>query len=100
MTFAGLDLHKQVIEAALIDPDGNLLARHRFAARRDDILEFARHYLAPDTRVAVEATANTWAVVAILQPLVAEVVVSNPLRTRAIAEAKIKTDKVDAFVLA
>jgi transposase len=27
-------------------------------------------------------------------------VVSNPLRTRAIAEAKIKTDKVDAFVLA
>jgi hypothetical protein len=28
------------------------------------------------------------------------VVVSNPLRTRAIAEAKIKTDKVDAEVLA
>jgi transposase len=36
----------------------------------------------------------------VLQPLVAEVVVSNPLRTRAIAEAKIKTDQVDALVLA
>jgi transposase len=31
---------------------------------------------------------------------VAEVVISNPLRTRAIAEAKIKTDRVDALVLA
>jgi len=31
---------------------------------------------------------------------VGRVVVSNPLRTRAIAEAKVKTDKVDALVLA
>lgn len=36
----------------------------------------------------------------ILSPFVAEVVVSNPLKTCAIAEAKVKTDKVDAFVLA
>ncbi len=37
---------------------------------------------------------------AILKPFVAEVGVSNPLKTKAIAEAKIKTDKVDAEVLA
>ena len=30
----------------------------------------------------------------------AEVVVCNPLATKAIAEAKVKTDKVDAHVLA
>jgi transposase len=35
-----------------------------------------------------------------LQPHVARVVVSNPQKTRAIAEAKVKTDKVDAEVLA
>src|SRR5581483_2649354 len=46
------------------------------------------------------ATTNTWGVVAILKPFVKEVVVSNPLRTRAIATAKVKTDKVDALVLA
>jgi transposase len=39
-------------------------------------------------------------VAAILRPHVARVVVSNPLRTKAIAEAKVKTDKVDAHVLA
>jgi transposase len=35
-----------------------------------------------------------------LRPLVAKVIVSNPHKTRAIAEAKVKTDKVDAQILA
>lgn len=43
---------------------------------------------------------NTYAIVRLLQAHAGRVVVSNPLRTRAIAEAKIKTDKVDAEVLA
>jgi transposase len=50
--------------------------------------------------VALEATTNCWAVAEILTPHVAEVVVSNPLATKAIASAKVKTDKVDARVLA
>lgn len=36
----------------------------------------------------------------ILRPHVAQLVVGNPLKTKAIAEAKVKTDKVDAEVLA
>jgi Transposase len=36
----------------------------------------------------------------LIEPRVARVVVSNPQKTRAIAEAKVKTDKVDAEVLA
>ncbi len=36
----------------------------------------------------------------ILRPFVKEIVVGNPLKTKAIAEAKVKTDKVDAEVLA
>jgi transposase len=50
--------------------------------------------------VAMEATTNTWAIVDLLEPFVAEVVVSNPMRTKAIASAKVKTDKVDATILA
>jgi hypothetical protein len=41
---------------------------------------------------------NTWSVVALIEPHAAEVVVSNPLRTRAIAEAKVKTDRADADI--
>lgn len=41
-----------------------------------------------------------WPVVDIVRPRVKELVVGNPLKTKAIAEAKIKTDKIDAEVLA
>lgn len=50
--------------------------------------------------MALEATTNTWAVVELLRPHVKQIVIGNPLKTKAIAEAKIKTDKVDAEVLA
>jgi transposase len=53
----------------------------------------------PDTVIAVEATTNTCAVAGLLQPFVREVVPFNPLKTRAIAEARIKTDRMDASVL-
>jgi transposase len=50
--------------------------------------------------VALEATGNSWAVAAVLARRGVRVVVSNPYKTRAIAEAKVKTDKIDAAVLA
>jgi transposase len=50
--------------------------------------------------VALEATGNTHAIARLLERHVGRVVVSNPQKTPAIAEAKVKTDKVDAAVLA
>ena len=50
--------------------------------------------------VALEATGNTHAIVRALRGRVARIVVGNPQKTRAIAEAKVKTDKVDAEILA
>jgi transposase len=50
--------------------------------------------------VALEATTNCWAVAEVLRRHVGRVVVSNPMATKAIAQAKVKTDKVDAYVLA
>ena len=48
----------------------------------------------------VEATGNAMAVVRVLGPYVARVIVANPLQVKAIAHARIKTDKIDAGVLA
>lgn len=98
--YVGLDVHKRVVEACFLDEAGTVLKRKRFDLDRESLLEFARRELARDDRVALEATTNCWAVARLLQPHVAEVVVSNPLATKAIAEAKVKTDKVDALVLA
>lgn len=98
--FAGLDVHKRVVEWVILDGDGRVAARGRFDLTRESLEAFARETLSREDRVALEATTNTWAVVSVLKPHVAEVVVSNPLKTKAIAEAKVKTDKVDALVLA
>src|SRR4051812_15423909 len=54
--------------------------------------------LAPTDEVALEATGNTNAIVRALRGRVARIVVGNPQKTRAIAEAKVKTDKVDAAI--
>jgi transposase len=96
----GLDLHKRVLEVCIVDEQGAIVGRERLGVSRAEIVAFAERSLLATDRVAVEATTNTWAVAELLRPYVAEVVVSNPLKTRAIAEAKIKTDKVDAHTLA
>src|SRR5262249_3266432 len=53
-----------------------------------------------DDEVVVEATGNAMAVVRMLSPYVARVIVANPLQVKAIAHAHVKTDKIDAGVLA
>ena len=56
--------------------------------------------LRPRDEVVVEATGNAMAVVRVLSPYVARVIVANPLQVKAIAHAHVKTDKIDAGVLA
>ncbi len=98
--YLGLDVHKRVVEACAIDGTGQVVFRHRFALSQASLAAFADTWLSVEDRLVLEATTNTWAVVRLLRPRVAELVVSNPLQTKAIASAKIKTDKVDALVLA
>lgn len=100
MRFVGLDVHKTVTQSAIVNPRGDQLSSDRFGCSRSELELYARTQLLPTDRVALEATTNTWGIVEILEPYVQEVVVSNPLRTKAIASAKVKTDKVDALVLA
>jgi transposase len=95
-----LDVHKYVVEACFLDEAGTVLKRHRFDLDAQLLEQFAREQLQPADRVALEATTNTWAVVRGLAPFVAEVAVGNPLKIKHIAEAHVKTDKIDAEVLA
>ena len=68
--------------------------------RRDELEAFAQKELTHDDHVIVEATGNAAAVVEVLTPFVDRVVIANPKQVRMIAHAKIKTDAIDAAVLA
>lgn len=98
--FVGLDVHKRQITACFVDAEGKKLTTRSFVLTRARLAHFAQHVLRPTDQVALEATTNCWAVAGVLEPHVARVVVSNPLVTKAIAQSKVKTDKVDAHVLA
>ena len=98
--YVGLDVHKDVIQACIVNDQGRRLESRRLPCTKESLAAFARERLQPTDHLTLEATTNTWAVVALLRPHVERIVVGNPLRTRAIAEAKVKTDKVDAEVLA
>lgn len=98
--YVGLDVHKQFIEACFIDEQGKQLHRCRVAVTRESIQTFVAKCLQPSDHVVMETTTNTWEVADLILPQVAKVAIANPLKVKAIAESKIKTDKVDAGVLA
>ena len=100
MRYIGLDLHKKLLVVCALDAKGKVLFRESVECRRDTLLVFAQSKLRKTDRLAVEATTNTWAVADLLRPFVASVTVGNPLQIKAIAQAKVKSDKIDAQVLA
>ena len=94
----GLDVHREFAQVAVWQ-GGLVWQAGRFATTPDGVRAFAQE-LGPADEVALEATGNTWAIATVLASRAGRVVVSNPAKTRAIAEAKVKTDKVDAEILA
>jgi transposase len=94
----GLDVHREFAEVAIWE-DGIVRSAGQIKTTPEALRLFAGS-LCIDDEVALEATCNTHAIARLLERHVGRVVVSNPQKTRAIAEARVKTDKVDAQVLA
>jgi transposase len=93
-----MDVHRSFAQLAVVE-GGLCRDEGRIGVRPEDLRVWAAT-LEPSDEVVLEATTNSDAIATMLRPLVARVVVSNPRKTRAIAEAKVKTDKVDARILA
>src|SRR5690242_3006928 len=94
----GMDIHRTFAEVVFWE-DGRLRPHGRVDMTRSGLEGFARG-LTEEDEVVVEATGNAMAVVRVLSPHVARVIVANPLQVRAIAHAHVKTDKIDVGVLA
>jgi transposase len=45
--------------------------------------------------VVIDSTSNAWEIYDLIAPLVAKIVVANPLKVGQIAGAKVKTDRLD-----
>ncbi len=96
--WVGIDLHRRRSQIAIIDEHGELTLQKRIPTGRETILELLGD---PDgTHVALEATYGWEWLAELLEEAGFDVHLAHPLRTRAIAAARVKTDAVDAKTLA
>jgi len=96
--FVGLDLHKSYSEYAVMDVAGNLLRQGRIENTLDKMREFSESIPAKSSLVIESSSTWYWA-----HRLLSErhqVTLSNPIKNKAIASAKVKTDKIDSVMLA
>jgi transposase len=96
----GLDLAKRVSQLAVLNDKGVEIAQKRFATTRENLLALAFELKRDDT-LALEVTTNAISIARLLRDhSPARLIMSNPMKTKLIAKARVKTDKIDARVLA
>jgi transposase len=100
MLHIGIDMHKHFSEVAVLDDAGKVIDRCRlFHDNREAMTRFFAQYSGKAT-ATVEATRNWYWLYELLESLNIEVKLAHPLKVKLIAEAKLKNDKVDPWVLA
>jgi transposase len=96
--WVGIDLHRRRSQIAIIDEHGELTLSRRIV---NDPGTFRGLLGDPeDTRVALAATYGWEWLADLLEEAGYDVHLAHPLRTQAIAAARVKTDAVDAKTLA
>jgi transposase len=97
MRSIALDVHRDFCEVAIKD-GGEVRSAGRIKTSPAELELFAQS-LASTDQVALEASGPALRIARVLEPHVGRVVIANTRKVRAIAEAKVKTDKVDARTL-
>lgn len=97
--YVGLDIHKKYCYGAVMDEEGQVLSEGKFLNNREDLDQFLTE-LTPQSQIAMEACGFWEPMYDQIEEQGFEVTLAHPLKTRAIAEARIKTDKIDAQTLA
>jgi transposase len=100
--FVGMDLHKNYLQIAVMNVKGKVLENSRIKNNLNHVGRFFDENINGEkVRVVMESSSVWYNIYSYLsEEKHLNVVLSNPVKTRAIASAKIKTDKLDAAKLA
>lgn len=98
MKYIGVDLHQNFSQIFSFDKDTGETLERRLPNEFDAISGFFSQF-DRDCKVAVEVGRNWYWFVDLLQSMGIDVMLSNPVQTKAIAYARVKNDKVDARML-
>lgn len=98
MLYTGLDLHKSFSYITTMNEKGEIVGQKKLPSN-GDVVDFLKGFGDP-MEVAIEASPSWYWLYDRLEDEGFEVKLSHPLKTKAIASAKVKTDKVDSVTLA
>jgi transposase len=99
MNSVGIDLHRKRSHVAALDDEGRQLFSRRITNDPATFLELLAE-LDGESKIALEATYGWEWLADVLEEAGYELHLAHPLRTKAIASARVKTDAVDARTLA
>jgi transposase len=99
MKVAALDAHKSYSQVCVMDRSTDTFDDFRVESTPESIRGLSEAFIGVE-RVALEASSHWSWIVDELEGMGLEVVLSHPSKTKAIGSAKIKTDKIDARMLA
>lgn len=97
--YLGVDLHKKSCWVTVMNGEGRILDSQRIGTERGTLLNYFGKVEKP-AALAVEATFNWYYFLDVVEPLGLELHLVHPWKTRAIASARIKHDKLDSRILA
>ena len=95
----GVDLHKSFCLVVSMDEKGNILEKKKVSNSPEELTGYFKRY-PKETKVVVEATGNWMFFYETIEHYLPNITLAHPLKIKAIAEAKIKTDTIDASTLA
>jgi transposase len=99
MNSVGIDLHRKRSHVAVIDESGTQLLSRRIVNDPQTFLELLEG-IDGESKIALEATYGWEWLADVLEEAGYELHLAHPLRTKAIASARVKNDAVDARTLA
>lgn len=96
--FIGMDLHRKTSSFCVKDRDGNLVQKIKIPTDKELIGTFINQFSSPLSLV-LEPVSQWYVYADFFQEKGIDVHLAHPLRVKAIASARIKTDSIDASVL-
>lgn len=99
--FVGMDLHKKTSSFCVMEKDGNILVEKTLATTPEEIRRFIISLgKEREINLVMEPLSQWYFYADFVESLGVKVTLAHPLKVKAIASAKVKTDKIDARTLA
>jgi transposase len=99
MLYVGVDAHKTTTQVTVMDENGKIVKRKRIESSRAGVGAVLGAYKEP-LKAVLEASRTWGPMYDWLDEIADEVVLAHPAKVRAIADARIKTDRIDSEILA